>query len=246
MSAGLERPQALWSKEKNAMRALLPKLRRSGPKTLVQDLEKAIEVEQATRRSLQYFVVPLWIATGLADWYSHRRTHIETTAGARESALHALMMVEAGIPATLGLFLDVNAGVLLAAFAGFAAHELTAIWDVAYAEGRREVTDTEQHIHSFLEVTPLLAVSFLTVLHWDQALALIGRGPARPDFRLRLKRRPLSRRYIAGLLASIGAFVVLPYAEELWRCYRANPTLAAQPETKEAPTEAIRVPAEER
>ena len=229
------------------MRALLPRREaRRSPKAVAQDVRQAFEVEQATQRSLQYFVVPLWIASGLADWYSHRRTHIETTAGARESTLHSLMMVEAGIPATLGLFLDVNAGVLLTAFAGFVAHELTAIWDVAYAEGRRQVTDTEQHIHSFLEVTPLLAVSFLTVLHWDQARTLIGRGPGKPDFRPRLKSRPLSKRYIIGLLASIGAFVALPYAEEFWRCYRANPTLAAQPEQKETPTEAARVPAGER
>ncbi len=229
------------------MRGLLP--RRAGRRSfnpVGRDVRQAFEVERATLRSLQYFVVPLWIASGLADWYSHRRTHIETTAGARESALHSLMMVEAGIPATLGLFLDVNAGVLLAAFGGFIAHELTAIWDVAYAESRREVTDTEQHIHSFLEVTPLLAVSFLTVLHWDQARALLGRGPGRPEFRVRLKSRPLSLRYRVGLLASIGAFVALPYAEELWRCYRANPTLAAQPEQKETPTEAVRVPVEER
>lgn len=208
---------------------------------MVSDITRALEVEHATRRSLLYFVVPLWLAAGLADWDRHRRTHIETTAGAHESAIHALMMTEAAIPAMLGLFLQVNAGVLLTAYAALGIHELTAIWDVAYAETRRRVTPTEQHIHSFLEVVPLMAVSFLTVLYWDQARALIGIGPSRPRFGLRPKRQPLSPRYIAALFAAIGACVVVPYGEELWRCLRANPTLQAQPEAVEPPTETLRI-----
>ncbi len=195
----------------------------------VGDLEQAIGVEETTQRLLMYFVVPVWLSAGLADWYCHRRAHIETTAGARESALHNLMMVEAGLPTLAGLFLDVNSGVLLTAIAGLALHELTTIWDVAYADGRREVTPTEQHVHSFLETSPLMAVLFLIALNWDQALALVGAGPSKPDFGLRRKRRPLSWRYTIGLLAALGLFGALPYAEELWRCLRARPTLAPQP-----------------
>jgi hypothetical protein len=44
--------------------------------------------ERATRRALLYFVVPLWQAAAIADWYQQRRTRIDVTAGARESALH--------------------------------------------------------------------------------------------------------------------------------------------------------------
>ena len=199
-------------------------------KDSVGDLERAVGVEETTQRLLMYFVVPVWLSAGLADWYRHRRTHIETTSGAHESAIHLLMMSEAGIPALLGLFLDVNSSVLLAAIAGLALHELTSIWDVAYADGRREVTPTEQHIHSFLETSPLMAVLFLIALNWDQALALVGAGPTMADFRLRPKRRPLSWRYRVGLLAALGLFGALPYTEELWRCLRARPTLAPLPE----------------
>lgn len=211
----------------------------------LRDLDYAAEVEHVTQRALLYFIVPLWLAAGLADWDRHRRTHIEDTSGAHESALHALMMTEAGIPAMLGLFLEVNAGVLLTAYAGLILHELTTIWDVAYAETRRRVTPTEQHIHSFLEVVPLMAVSFLTVLYWDQAQALVGIGPARADFRPRPKRRPLSAHYILGLMAALGTCVVAPYGEELWRCLRAKPTLAAQPEAAEPSNETLRISAEE-
>lgn len=209
----------------------------------LSESEHARGVEDATRRSLMYFAVPIWLGAGLADWDCHRRTHIETTSGTHESVIHAMMMAEAGLPALLGLFLEVNAGVLLTAGAAVVVHELTAFWDVSYAEARRRVTPAEQHIHSFLEVTPVMAMSLLTVLHWDQARALAGVGPARADFRLRPKRRPLPARYVGGLLASIVAFGALPYAEELWRCYRADRTLRAHPRAAVPPTETLRMPA---
>jgi hypothetical protein len=60
-------------------------------------------------------------------------------------------MTEGGLPAPLGLFCEVNAGVLALTYVTLAAHELTAVWDVAYADGPREVTPTEQHVHGFLE-----------------------------------------------------------------------------------------------
>ena len=177
-------------------------------------------IDDATRRALQWFVLPVWAVAGLADWACHRRTDIEHTAGATESAIHALMMAEGGVPTMLGLFCEVNAGVLCATYASLAVHELTAIWDVAYADGRREVTPTEQHVHGFLERVPMMAAAFLTVLHWDQARALFGTGE-RPDWRLRPKRRPLSLRYRAGILASVAGLIALPYGEELVRCLRA-------------------------
>jgi hypothetical protein len=152
-------------------------------------------------------------------------------------------MSEAGFPALMGLFLEVNAGVLLAAFVALVLHELTAIWDVAYAETHRRVTPTEQHIHSLLEVVPLMAVSFLAILHWDQARALVRCGAAQPDFRLRQKRRPLSGRYVGALLAALGTAIVLPYAEEFVRCLRMDRTLAARPAPAEPATQTLRIPA---
>lgn len=179
-------------------------------------------VDEATRRLLQYVVVPLWAGAGLADWLCHRRASIETTAGPQESAIHALMMTEAGIPATLGLFLEVNAGVLATTLAAFALHQLTAVWDVAYADGRRRVTPTEQHVHGMLEQVPAMATAFLVVLHWDQAKAMFGVGDEKPDFKPQRKRRPLSHGYRMGFLAAVGGLVAAPYAEELWRCVRAQ------------------------
>jgi hypothetical protein len=179
-------------------------------------------VEEATLRLLQYVVVPLWVGAGLADWACHRRTDIEHTAGVSESAMHALQMAEAGVPATLGLFFEVNAGVLAATLSAFTLHQATAVWDVAYADGRRRVTPTEQHVHGLLEQVPAMATAFLLALHWDQARALFGLGPERRVLRLERKRRPLSRGYRAGFLTAAITLVAVPYGEELWRCARAG------------------------
>jgi hypothetical protein len=179
-------------------------------------------VEAATLRLLQWAVVPLWLGAGLADWACHKRTDIEHTAGLEESVIHALMMSEAGVPASLGLFFEVNSGLLALTLAAFGLHQATAVWDVAYADGRRRITPTEQHVHGLLEQVPAMATLFLLALHWDQAQALIGAGGERRDLRLRLKRRPLSRAYRAGWGVAVATCGVVPYAEELFRCARAG------------------------
>jgi hypothetical protein len=180
-------------------------------------------------------VLPIWVGAGLADWWCHRRTDIEHTAGATESAIHAAMMAESGLPTILGLFCEVNAGVLVLTYGTLAAHELTAIWDVAYAEGRREVTPTEQHVHGFLERVPLMATVMLTVLHWDQALSVFGiEGAA--DWRIRAKRRRLGVPYRLGVLGAVAALVALPYGEELVRCLRATANGNAEQPTGEVGT----------
>lgn len=188
---------------------------------LPTDLRRRARVEDATRSGLQWFVLPVWMAAGLADWWCHRRSDIEHTAGTTESAIHAAMMVEGGVPALLGLFCEVDAAMLAVTYVALALHEASAIVDVAYADDRRVVTPFEQYVHGFLGRVPMMATFLLTVLHWDQARAAVGiRG--RPDWRIKPKRRPLSRSYRVGNLATLGALVVLPYGEELARCVRAG------------------------
>ena len=220
-----------------AVRRGLPGAGRSGR----NEATRQLGVDEATRRMLLGFAVPLWIGAGLADWWRHRRTGIERTAGTRESLIHALMMTEAGVPLLLGLFFEPNAGVLAASAGGFAAHQATALWDVTYAEDRRRVTPLEQHLHSLLEVVPLMAAVSLYNLHWDQALALVGRGPERPRFRLERKRRPLPRGTRGALLAAIAVLGVAPYAEELWRCARVNRSVRATPAPEEPATPTLRI-----
>jgi hypothetical protein len=99
----------------------------------------------------------------------------------------------------------------------FIAHYATAWWDVSYAVAHREVVPAEQHAHGVLEMLPFAAVSLVICLHFDQ-LAALFHGTA--DFGLRWKQPMLSPVYLVSILAAVGICIGLPYAEELWRCWR--------------------------
>ncbi|MCS0636887.1 diguanylate cyclase [Streptomyces sp. LP05-1] len=194
---------------------------RSGPPLRVP--AGADDVENASRRFLMYGVLPLWFVPAVADWIMHRRTGIEHTTGVRESAVHALMMTEAGVPVVAALTAKVNPLVLSLMGGAALAHGATALWDVSMAVEEREVRPVEQHIHSFLEVLPLTAAAFTACLHWDRVRAGFSRAHRRPDdWRLVPKDRPLPAPYLGAVAAGVGLFVVLPYAEEMWRCVRAR------------------------
>ncbi|MFD7541587.1 diguanylate cyclase [Streptomyces sp. NPDC059819] len=180
------------------------------------------DVEDVNRRFLLYGVLPLWVLPGVADWWMHRRTCIEHTTGVKESAVHALMMTEAGLPVAMGLLAKINPLVLSAMGTAAVAHGATALYDVSIATEKREVRPLEQHIHSFLEVLPLAGMAFTACLHADEVRAAVrgGRGP--DDWKLLPKPQPLPAKYLLGLGVVIGGGVILPYAEELARCLRAR------------------------
>ncbi|KOG49177.1 diguanylate cyclase [Streptomyces decoyicus] len=177
--------------------------------------------EDTSRRFLMYGVMPLWFVPSVADWVMHRRTRIEETTGVRESAVHALMMAEAGVPVAMGLLAKVNPLVLSVMGGAALLHGATALWDVNLATTEREVRPTEQHIHSFLEVLPLTALAFLGCLHADQVRGTLRGGRSADDWKLLPKESPLPARYLAVIGLGIGVCVALPYAEEMTRCVKA-------------------------
>ncbi len=170
---------------------------------------------------LMYFILPLWLIVGFADWLCHRASHIESTSGAKESILHLLQFGEVGIALLAALFLDINAGIIAFMIVMFFVHEATALWDVSYAVTARTVTPIEQHIHSFLEMIPLIAIICVVALHWGQFQALFGFGES-AEFGLAWKAEPLPVIYVLVLMAFILALAVVPYVEELFRGLRAN------------------------
>jgi hypothetical protein len=178
--------------------------------------------EHALTRYLLYYMMPLWMAAGLLDWYWHKDTDIEHTAGTRESLIHLLMFTEVGVPIILGLFFEINAGLLSTMAGALFTHEATAFWDVAYATEHRHVKTREQHTHSFLEVLPFMALSMASCLHWDQFRSIFHIGGERPDWNLKLKKRRLPLPYLFGIAALIAGGIVLPYGNELLRCWKAR------------------------
>src|SRR5436853_2856304 len=149
-----------------------------------------------TQAMLLYFIMPVWFLAGLADYLCHRATDIEHNAGPKESLIHLLMFGEFAIPILMCLFLEINALVFAVMIVAFLAHEATALWDVSYAIERRYVSPLEQHVHSFLEMIPLMAGAFVAILHWPQLLALFGLGAETARFTLELKEESLPIAYI--------------------------------------------------
>lgn len=171
---------------------------------------------------LLYFVLPVWLIAGFADWLCHRATHIETTSGLKETYIHILMFLEMGTPLLLALFLEVNALIILLMIVLFFCHEATALWDVSYAVKTRRISPAEQHIHSFLEMVPLMALLLVISRHWPQFLALFGAGYEAPRFTLSLRAEPLPAGYIAAILSAIFVLEMLPYGEEYLRARQAR------------------------
>lgn len=189
--------------------------------------------EHLTARAMQvyllYVLMPLWTIPGFGDYLCHRLAKIESTSGTQESITHSLMMASVAVPALQALLFETNALTLVVGAGALIFHELVVTWDVAYAAPRRHVSVTEQHFHSFLEVLPFTTLSFLLCLRADQALAILGLTDQKPDFALRFKAEPPPRAYVAGLLALITFSIGIPYAEELLRCMRVNPSPLPRP-----------------
>ncbi len=174
---------------------------------------------------LMYFIVPLWLIAGLADWLCHRASHIEKTSGVKESALHLLQFAEIGLGLLAALFLEINAAIIAFLIIVFFVHEATALWDVSYAVAERTVTPVEQHIHSFLELIPMIAIICVSALHWEQFQALFGFGPEDARFTLAWKARPVPFSYVLVLMVSVLLLAIIPYSEELYRGVRARRSL---------------------
>jgi hypothetical protein len=77
----------------------------------------------AAQAILMYFILPLWLAAGFADYLCHRASSIETTSGWRETLLHLLQFGEMAIPTLAAIFLQINALVIATMIVCLVAHD---------------------------------------------------------------------------------------------------------------------------
>jgi hypothetical protein len=161
-----------------------------------------------------WFLFPLWMAAGIADYLLHRRTDIEHTSGRGESALHVLQAIQVGIALLAGLFLEITTLVLAVMILCVVAHTATALWDGLYSAPRRHISPIEQHVHSHLEYIPVVAVAMVALLHWDAVTA--------PSFALQLKRNPVPLPYLLGVLIPILLVHGALLGEEALRTWRGT------------------------
>lgn len=179
-----------------------------------------MDAADAAQALLMYVLVPLWIAAGLADWACHRRTAIERTSGLRENAFHWVLLAQGGLVLGAIALLEVTSAVLLIAFAGFLAHEVTTYVELRYTVPRREVQPLEHMVHSFMELLPLALLVLAAAMHWDALADLLEGGP--PDFGLEPKAQPWPAAWLLGAGAAVLLLNVLPMGEETLRCLRAR------------------------
>lgn len=68
----------------------------------------ASDAAEITRNVLMFFILPLWLVAGFADYLCHRAANIAQTSGWKESVLHLLQFAEVGAPILAALFLVIN------------------------------------------------------------------------------------------------------------------------------------------
>ncbi len=178
------------------------------------------DVRSTTERYLLFVQIPLWIVPGLLDWWWHKRTDIENTAGLPESLMHSAMGAEVGVPILMSLLFEINPLMLTVIAGAVAMHTATAIWDVRMAVHEREVKTGEQHTHSFMEVLPFMGLAFACCLHGDATRRLLTGRTEPGDWELTLKKPRLPIPYLLGVVGLVTLGGLLPYANEAWRCIK--------------------------
>lgn len=170
---------------------------------------------------LMFGVLPIWIFAGFIDYFCHRASHIDSTSGPAEAAMHLFQFGLIAVPTVLALLFEINASFFLIAVVAIMLHHGVAYIDVRYANQTRKVSPFEQMVHSFLEILPITAFLLLAVLHWSQFLVLAG-GPAQThSLGFYFKPYPLPIWYVVVAMAAAGLFNTVPYLEELARCLQA-------------------------
>ena len=164
-----------------------------------------------------YGCLPLWLIMGFGDWWCHKKSRIEATTGVKESIYHAIMGVQIGIPVFLGFYFKINVLLLILMFIVLIFHEWVAHTDVAYALNTREISIYETHIHSFLEVLPFVIVALIVAINWPAFIDLITFNWAG---NMGLIWQPVNIKYITAYFVPLIVLDVIPFIEELIRCYR--------------------------
>ena len=138
-----------------------------------------------TELSLAYCAYLAWLAAGLGDFLCHWRTDLPHTSGVAESITHLLQLALLAIAVILGLAFEVGPISALLLLALVIAHAVVGYIDTAIAfRTRRMVKPVEQHLHSVLDMAPVVGFAWLLITTWPAAMdarwALQSRQPMLP------------------------------------------------------------------
>ena len=138
-----------------------------------------------TELSLAYCAYLVWLAAGLGDFLCHWRTDLPHTSGVAESITHLLQLALLAIGVVFALAFEVGPGSALLLLALVIAHAVVGYIDTAIAfRTRRMVKPVEQHLHSVLDMAPIVGFAWLLITTWpasiDAGWALQSRQPVLP------------------------------------------------------------------
>lgn len=123
---------------------------------------------------LAYLGYLVWLCAGLGDFICHRRTDLPHTSGVAESSLHLMQLGLIGIALVLALVYESSAMLAAATLALVMAHAVVGYLDTHSAFGRRIILPVEQHLHSVLDMAPLIAWGGLVAVGWPSITNLDG------------------------------------------------------------------------
>ena len=126
----------------------------------------------ATGLVLAYGAYLAWLLAGLADFILHWRSDLRHTSGVAESASHLVQLALLG--AGIVLALAFAPGAVLASVLALLvlAHACVGYLDSRIAfRRRRTLFPVEQHVHSILDMAPLIALGLWLWWNWPAAVA---------------------------------------------------------------------------
>ena len=128
--------------------------------------------EMPTELWLAYCAYLVWLVAGLGDFIRHWHTDLPHTSGTAESAAHLVQLGLLGVAIVLGLAFEMGPAIALAMLGLVVAHAAVGYLDTRIAFSRRRVVSpAEQHIHSVLDMAPIVGLAWLLASTWPAAVA---------------------------------------------------------------------------
>lgn len=160
---------------------------------------------------------PIWLLAGWLDYRDHRANEMVAATGARDAALHVLMLVLVAVGLAAALAFLPSYSLLLGLLALAMAYLATTSANPRWVDGRRRTGPLARHLHSVFEALPLLGLALFIADNLPRLDLL-----ATPGWFLELRTPPLPAGIWAAVFLPVLAFAIGPGLAELRRAQRAR------------------------
>lgn len=165
--------------------------------------------------SVAYAGYLVWLAAGLGDFACHRRTDLPRTSGVAESVMHLLQIGVLGVAIVVGLAFELGPAIAWVLAGLVVVHSVLGYVDTRIAFGRKRVIlPVEQHLHSVMDMAPVVALGWGVATSWPAAIA----GSAVPV----LRSPALPVEVWVAVLVPAALLCVLPALSEFVSARKAN------------------------